>query len=507
MACNLTSPISFGFSQWLAAWNYIPYRFESGKWPINNFDPVEAVASITTYQGYARVTITSPTITYLKKSSVKLSDMSNAEYNGVWQVRQVISASVLVLSAPYVGNATGDIQKYYNNYSIVCNLYAGFPSLDPYYTELGKGVRLIGTDYVKPNAEGVAVFDASGFVQAWYEKIQDRFCEHLAALGVGGFATTDPDLYCPFYISFSEAYDITDGTNVIGLVTTAQNDIDANGDIQYYYASYSAKQFGQSNGRSMGDYVAAVQDPQTLAKWLTMFEKPVYFVGYPFDLAIGVDISEADFVLEEYINGSISAGDVETPLTENTNGIWRFSLEDYDFVTACDRADIKITETGGGAQTSELISVDISRGCNRPGAFYLRWLNPLGGWDNWLFQGLHDYSTAVGEKLTLRRDIYESERIFAGGVTQDDVYRVAAVERRVVRSQFLTEQQMEAIRYIYTSPKVFHIYEDSETICGRFRQRTVIIDPGSFTYRQGNDRLYTVDVAFRYSDETIIQGQ
>lgn len=51
-----------------------------------------------------------------------------------------------------------------------------------------------------------------------------------------------------------------------------------------YYWSNSAKQIGEVYGTNMADYTPTVDSVRDKAKFLSVFDKPTYFVGYPFSL-------------------------------------------------------------------------------------------------------------------------------------------------------------------------------------------------------------------------------
>ncbi len=495
MACEPNPYVSAAYSRWVAAWNPVPYRANSNKWPINIFDPVETVSSITDQNGKATVNIASTVMAYQKGESITLSGMSSAYYNGVFQITKVISTTSLVIRLAYNGTATGSIQKYYQNYNAVANVYTGFPAghaLHGLYP--GKDIALAGTEYVSPDTSGNVIIDVAPYLRRWLSPIENDFCGDLARRSASGFDAPNFSGFCPFYIELAESYDIPNGDSIITYTSPFLPDYTDNGvTINYQYGVLSAKQFGQINGRSMGDYVCEVQAPQILAKWLTMFERPVYWSGYPFDLSIingEVDI---------YLNGN-TLYDVTT-----RNSLIRISLDDFPG-TIPQNFYIRSDVAPAGEALSETITVEQRTDCG-PDSIYLQWLNPLGGWDNWLFTGEPDKAVEITAKPEIRRDIYQSDRYFQNGITQDDVYAVDAYTRRTVRSQFLSDSELEAVRYVLISPKVYHIYTENETGCDIRRYRTVLIDPGTFTYKAAGNDLNTITFSFRYTDPIIVQGQ
>jgi len=63
-----------------------------------------------------------------------------------------------------------------------------------------------------------------------------------------------------------------------------------------------------------------------------------------------------------------------------------------------------------------------------------------------------------------------------------------------VRSQHLTQNQLEAIQYIKTSPLV-------QIVNSRTDRRTVIPDTDSFTVRKDNQDLFEITFNLTYTDE------
>jgi hypothetical protein len=94
-------------------------------------------------------------------------------------------------------------------------------------------------------------------------------------------------------------------------------------ETNYIYATNSAKQIKEVYGQNMGEYVPFGIDGIIKAKFLTKFEEPVYFSGYPFtlsfifsDLIVGHEIKLIEDRLN--INGS-SITNEETNLSKAYN--------------------------------------------------------------------------------------------------------------------------------------------------------------------------------------------
>ena len=76
----------------------------------------------------------------------------------------------------------------------------------------------------------------------------------------------------------------------------------------------------------------------------------------------------------------------------------------------------------------------------------LRWLNSLGGWESWNFQAFKTHGYNISNVQTIERDVFEGwDTDFINGDTQGEHLSVKVEESIIVRSQDLTEDQINAI--------------------------------------------------------------
>lgn len=114
-----------------------------------------------------------------------------------------------------------------------------------------------------PSPDGKVDFDVAG---ALIPHISNEMDEDYP-----GIREADTNTTQPFYIKFAEFYS---GSQFDGTVDPA-----------FYRAVNCANQLRDTYGENMGDRVAFNADITPKAKWLTDFERPKFWPGYPFDLS------------------------------------------------------------------------------------------------------------------------------------------------------------------------------------------------------------------------------
>lgn len=116
---------------------------------------------------------------------------------------------------------------------------------------------------------------------------------------------------------------------------------------------------------------------------------------------------------------------------------------------------------------SERWNFNIVTKCSRYKKWRLVWLNELGGWDYWTFNKRSDTVRDIA-KSEWRRTLksYKSSR----GWTYDlgerglTTYNTDSNDRIIVRSDFLSQNEIDIISYVYDSPEVFIIDESDNLI-------------------------------------------
>jgi hypothetical protein len=270
----------------------------------------------------------------------------------------VISGNFLIVSNNYV---LGVVVKYvifpqlYKNYFIETSV-------------LENGTTEIGTLRTIPNSVGLAFVDVHRVLKtkALYENTYNYTSPSAIDVGLSG----------KYKLKFRENYNFTQQSY---------------GDLtDFRYWSNSAKQIRDLYGSNMAEYVGNLEIP---CKFLSVFERPTNFIGYPFSLSY---ITSGDWTreLRRLENGStrtaiaLPSGYLNRLLVSDTA---TSVLIEYGF-TEIPSLDW-ITE-GNLTETKE---IKINNECLL-NAVALSWLNTLGGREHWVFRynQIHSIDTSTG---------------------------------------------------------------------------------------------------------------
>lgn len=247
-----------------------------------------------------------------------------------------------------------------------------------------------------------------------------------------------------------------------------------------------------------------VPDLDPVGKFLTNFEKPSWFIGYPFDLSfIWPETLDTGTLYRRQVSGGLTNQDALTTLP---NAINRMQLGQYlngstiDVTLRIenDSANGNLVNPGyvnsgyvGGVQkivaadpVTEVLTVDVVDRCfNNP--IYLCWINELGGWDYWLFEGGQAFAINSSNAKEYERalfDLSESEgRVFTVNKQAAEVVRLAAAN--------VTEQQANGISGIFSSPRIYEMQLDGT-------RKVVTIDTGSQNYKDTTSLRNRHDIEF-----------
>jgi hypothetical protein len=120
--------------------------------------------------------------------------------------------------------------------------------------------------------------------------------------------------------------------------TVSSSEVEVTDESNYIYVSNSAKQIGEEYGQNMAQYVPYGVEGLMKAKFLTKFDQPVFFIGYPFSISfiyseniIGHELK----LLEENLNiNGEEIDDAETQLdTSQGHFVNHLKLNTYSFET------------------------------------------------------------------------------------------------------------------------------------------------------------------------------
>lgn len=132
--------------------------------------------------------------------------------------------------------------------------------------------------------------------------------------------------------------------------------------------------------------------------------------------------------------------------------------------------------------------------------YTMTFLNYLGGFEYFFFTARKEYQVVIEEAGETVENLLPNWP-YSWGTNADTVrkqtYRTSA-NYVVVRSQFLSLSQLEALKYIRTSPLVQIIYS-------RINRRTVIVDTDSFKVYDEKDKTFTIEFKIRFTDNIASQ--
>ena len=127
---------------------------------------------------------------------------------------------------------------------------------------------------------------------------------------------------------------------------------------------------------------------------------------------------------------------------------------------------------------------------------YITWLNYLGGFEYFLFKAEKEYQVDIIESGVSKQNVLPDWPM-SWGQTADTIDRktyTKAKNKILVRSQHLTSNQRDALKYIKVSPVVQIMYSRSD-------RRTVLVDTDSFRVYDEADDLYTMSFTITYTDD------
>jgi hypothetical protein len=150
-----------------------------------------------------------------------------------------------------------------------------------------------------------------------------------------------------------------------------------------------------------------------------------------------------------------------------------------------------VTVKGPIENLSEVKTINVDNSCTKQN-IYLTWLNNLGAWEYWNFKAEKDYSIEIDDSRQITRDIFTNwDTDFINGETQKDYIGIEAFNRTVVRSQYMTASELEAVKQIKYSIRVQQIRDDDTKV-------TVLVDKKSFKVKSDGDKLYQIEFEISY---------
>jgi hypothetical protein len=486
-------------SRWQS--NRLPYIFE--------FQRTDSIilSIVPHFTGNIQVQVPIPIANGLAIINSTLTIYSaNGLYNGVTgtlkSVGNIGSSYYLITDIPYIGSDTGGY--------IIANareLYRAYVKLVGITPTTNQEIEL-GTLYGTPQANGLVKMDVKALLTYAMQK-QNLFTFNVRNL-------KDIYSYLSFKLYYNAGYNI--GINSYKEFTTDKLDSNGNTAITYY-AIDGVKNILEQYGQNFADYLTTPK--QREVKFLTEFQTPTKFIGFPFalnwifnkDLSAGktnITLEEDEYDAtgnntnhyDEIINKSESGGVNHLLLTGNyTTGTeyieaWieangtageYYVAENYvaDFYT-----DDVLNSSGASIRVTEKKKVYIDTRC-RKNPVYLMWKNSLGGWDYWLFDNNteENYLAKHNTDYSLYVENIETTNVKSKFVIADQVKTITCGDSVSISS-------IKGIAGIEKSPQVFMLHDATKlTTNPSLAWIGVNVAPKGFKYSPLADRV-DVEVTF-----------
>lgn len=308
-AVDITFYISVLNHYWQCVHLPIVYELESDISPSNvdeeSYLP-NTVVSYSNNAGYVQLNLAQALSDPEELTKIELVGGTMA---GVYQILTVLQPWSVVIDLVYSASYsfTGSVVvKYYDNYAINVNVYAGFESGHPW--ESVKPFELAATLRFIPDDNNQVKFSIAEILKGYIETRNKLDLDTLP---------NNTDFMVSFYIAYFETYDESDGeeiTTFTGSVTT---------DTVTGYAVNAMLPFKNMNSGHMSEYVSVENYP---APWLTLFDRPIIIIDHFFDLSF-INQFDGDITITNF--KSLDGVVLETEITTLTNpgkGILRVPL-------------------------------------------------------------------------------------------------------------------------------------------------------------------------------------
>ena len=415
----------------------------------------------------------------------------------VGETIQVISESGLAQNFTIL-NITGTEVTFNKTWSVFNPFFLAiinFPSRLNFYVTLritnNAVVPIIRDLRFTPDPNGKIRAEISGALRSL---INLNYTDNL--IDPNAIRTEETNLYSPFYFATKDNW-IGGGDSWIEYYETE--------DVKYCIAG--AFQIGDPNNGYYNKYFANTEGssfyPEVMPQWITQFENPTYFLGFPFTLSFlgnqNINPGFEDYFVRYKItqaNGNISQYDSDPFIFSDFICLARlnvFPIFEAAFIAGESDKVKKIEfrfgrlESFGFMDCLAPITINVKRAmeqsCN---TFYVRWLNTLGGWDYWLFEN------KIYEALNVENgNNYESYFDSISEISDFENVTFKNVSPAVqVGSNTLTKNEAEGLKILTTSPKIYWYNEEISKWIG------VIIQPGTFNIRSTKENYFNVELTF-----------
>ncbi len=229
------------------------------------------------------------------------------------------------------------------------------------------------------------------------------------------------------------------------------------------------------------------------------FDRPKYFVGYPFDISFIFPI-DSDIVpitsSSEHFSGDVSIGTDTSTVTAANKGTLCRIFPNIDLAISPGNTVSYVVHKleSNDSQLTEDLFIDVvypdASGCN---GIYIEWLGNLGNRSYYLFNDRSEESLNVNANETFDysftriSDLEQRSDFFAKDASQLFKCGVSAVSRN----------DIEGLKTLLTSVKVSVITADG----AGWKKTGILIAPGTFVIGRLADNTFNLEFGFSYSKQ------
>lgn len=259
----------------------IVYELESDLSPVNTVEEAyqpNTVDAFSDDNGNTQIDLNYALSDPTELSKIEL--VGDGPLAGVYTIIEVLQPWSVVINLAYdAGNDFSGyvIVRYYDNYTINVNVYAGYPTTHRW--EEVKPFELAATLKFTPDNEGRTKFSISELLRSYINNRNNLTLNTLP---------NNTDFSVAFYISYFESYDQSDGEDI----TTFEGEVTTDDFVGY--ALNAKLEFKTESVGHMSEYI---NQGSYVSKWLKLFEEPIALVGYFFDMSFINQYDGADILV------------------------------------------------------------------------------------------------------------------------------------------------------------------------------------------------------------------
>lgn len=273
-----TSVLNHG---WQAVHNLIVYELESDLWPNNVAEEAYIPVTVVSQADENGNTLLNLSVGIAGATVLNFIELvGDNDLAGPYQILQVDNPWAIVINLAHdAANDFSGLQvvNYYNNYAINVEVWAGLDAGHRWVAK--KPYELAATLKFIPDSDGRIKFSIADILKGYITTRNNLTLDTLP---------NNLDFHVSFYIKYYESYNESDGDDI----TTFEGEVTT--DTFEGHAVNSMMPFKSLNSGHMSDYV---NEGDFLARWLTLFDRPLLVVGRFFDISFINQYNGLDVVI------------------------------------------------------------------------------------------------------------------------------------------------------------------------------------------------------------------